>query len=309
MRGRVVLMQRAALGGVLGLALLAAAAPARGQDEPARTLLLLGFEGSDARLVEQVAERLRAALGVQVRVLPERPLPDERDAADRRAQVLPFVAEALELQAGGDTEALERRLRAALRGDRRPYARYLEALLDDAGAARLSAQVLAAQAAQAAGARLEAEGVVGVIGVTDRDMTAGEASFLFGHGDRARRAGVISYHRFHEGAEEEVLVRRAAVQALSTTGVLLGLGRCQRETCARAFPNSLEEHDRKQEAFCAACRPAIDRALPNPLRLPLAAELARVHRALAERPDDVARLLERAALRGEVANWSGALAD
>ncbi|MBX3470766.1 MAG: hypothetical protein KF878_28185 [Planctomycetes bacterium] len=246
---------------VLALLALFGAAPTWAEEAPSRRLLLLGFEGSDARLIGDVAERLRAALGVAVEVLPERPAPDERGAVDLRPQQLPRLAQALGLETTGTPEALERRIRAALKKDRRPEARQAEALVDDACSVRLSAQALANQAAQVAGERLKAEGVVGVVGVTDRDMTAGELNFLFGHAERAARAGVISYVRFRAGARGEALAHRTAVQALSTTGVLLGLGRCQQATCARAFPNSLEEHDRKQEAFCAGCRPTVERAL------------------------------------------------
>ncbi len=239
--------------------------PAR-DDEPAAagrpTLLVFGFQGADARLVESVAGRLRAALDVKVELLTEQPAPDEQGAFDRRAQQLPELARRLNLDPAGSPEAVEERIRAALAGAPPAQAQPVRAIVDEICRVRLNVARLEAQAAAVAGARLRAPGVVGVIAVTHRDLATPELNFVFGHGDRAVRAGVTSYLRFAgEGVRGDALAHRLAVQALSTTGVLLGLGRCEDASCARAFPKNLEEHDRKQERFCDACRARVDAAL------------------------------------------------
>lgn len=236
-------------------------APAPPAATPTRTLLVFAFDGADAALVADAAARAGKVLGVAVEVLPGRPKPDERVLIDRRTPALRKLAEALGLDAGGSPEQLEGRIRGALRGDPRPEARQVEAQLDQPLPPCLAAERLEAQGAELARARLADPAVVGVIGVTERDMTTPGLNFVFGHGDRAARAGVASYVRFGgRDVVRGVVAHRLAVQLLSTTGVLLGLGRCQDPTCVRAFPNDREEHDRKR-AFCAACRPKVEAAL------------------------------------------------
>lgn len=241
----------------------APATPTPATSAATRVLVLVAFEGADPPLVAEVARRVGRALGAGVRVEARdaRLKPDERDAIDHRATRLPEMARSMRLDPGGTLEELEARLRAALRADPRPEVQRYEALVDDACSVRLSVVRLEAQVASLAGDSLRAPGVIGVIGVTNRDISAPDMNFLFGHADRATRAGVISYLRFADGGARDVITHRAAVQALSTTGVLLGLGRCEEVTCARAFPKNLEEHDRKQEQFCAACRRVVDAAL------------------------------------------------
>jgi predicted Zn-dependent protease len=226
------------------------------------TLLVFGFDGADRRLITEVTRRVTTALGPRLRITPiaERPKPDERDLIDKRAEHLPAMARSLQVDPTGSPEQLAARLRAALQADPRPEVRQYEAVLDDICRPRLAVARLEAQAAASAGERLRDPSVLGVVGVTGRDISTPELNFLFGHADRGLRAGVVSYLRFADPTFD-VVAHRAAVQLLSTTGVLLGLGRCEDVTCARAYPKNLAEHDRKQEQFCAACRRVVDAAL------------------------------------------------
>lgn len=237
---------------------------AQAQEPPAaperKTLLVVAFAGADADLVKQTAERLGKALGVAVEVLDARPEPDEAGARDGKAD-LPRLAQQLGLESGGTPEELEKRIRAALKQDKRPEAKQALVIVDELVRKRLSPARLEAQVAGAAGERLRQAGVVGALGVTDRDLAPPDLNFVFGHGDRKLKAGVISSIRFSQGAKPPQLVKRLVVQALSTTGFLLGLDRCQEASCARAFPRSLDEHDKKQEGYCAACKPTVTRAL------------------------------------------------
>jgi len=77
------------------------------------------------------------------------------------------------------------------------------------------------------------------------------------------RAGVMSTLRFELGAKKARLIERAAKQALSSTGFVLGIKRCEGKECARAYPASLEEHDQKPGSLCAVCRENVARRKPR----------------------------------------------
>lgn len=106
-----------------------------------------------------------------------------------------------------------------------------------------------------------------VLGVTDVDLFARDLNFVFGFGRDG--IGLFSYERFLDGAAAEAprLDDRVTKQALSSIGGALGVGRCDDETCVRAFPNSLAEHDRKQLRLCSSCREDFERALGHPVEL------------------------------------------
>jgi predicted Zn-dependent protease len=229
---------------------------------PQRLLFLFSFEGANPKVTVELARRVNTALGGRVRIqaFSGGPKPDETDAIDKRAERLGAIARTMRLDPGGTLAELEARIRAALAADARPEVRRFEGLVDDACSVRLSVARLEAQAATLAGERLRDPNVIGMIGVTNRDMSTPDASFLVGHADAAARVGVISYLRFGDPSGT-VVAHRAAVQLLSTIGGLLGVGACSEVSCARAVPSSLEEHDRKQEQFCATCRRVVDAAL------------------------------------------------
>jgi predicted Zn-dependent protease len=44
------------------------------------------------------------------------------------------------------------------------------------------------------------------------------------------------------------------MQALSSVGLVIGIPRCTSPGCARAYPESLEEQDRKDDKLCYECR-------------------------------------------------------
>jgi predicted Zn-dependent protease len=101
---------------------------------------------------------------------------------------------------------------------------------------------------------------VGVVGVTAMDLYAGNLNFLFGSAQEG--AGVMSLARFDErGLPREALLARATKQAFSTTGFVLGVPRCSTAACARAYPHSLEELERKGHSLCGECMDRVDRVL------------------------------------------------
>jgi predicted Zn-dependent protease len=100
---------------------------------------------------------------------------------------------------------------------------------------------------------------VSYMGVANVDAYWHDSNFIFGVGLIGRGYGVITYRRFTADFNEETpkqqrLVSRTLKQALSTAGFMYGIERCSNPTCARAYPNSLPEHDAKSTKLCATCR-------------------------------------------------------
>jgi predicted Zn-dependent protease len=94
---------------------------------------------------------------------------------------------------------------------------------------------------------------LGILGVTGYDIYEKDYNFLFGWAQK--KLGIISYARFLLGKPtNEQFEKRTIMQALSSAGFVIGIPRCTNPTCARAYPNSLEEQDRKDDKLCNECR-------------------------------------------------------
>jgi len=94
---------------------------------------------------------------------------------------------------------------------------------------------------------------LGILGVTSNDIYENDYNFLFGWARKGM--GVISYARFLLGnPTDEQFEKRTVMQALSSAGFVIGIPRCTNPTCARAYPNSLDEQDRKDDKLCNECR-------------------------------------------------------
>lgn len=99
----------------------------------------------------------------------------------------------------------------------------------------------------------------GYLAITKLDLYANQSRFVFGLAGMGANCGVLSYRRYtsailDEPPDRDRLKQRTLKQALSTTGLLFGLSRCTSPTCARAYANSLPEHDAKQLKLCSACQ-------------------------------------------------------
>jgi predicted Zn-dependent protease len=99
----------------------------------------------------------------------------------------------------------------------------------------------------------------GYLGITKLDLYANQSRYVFGLAAQGGNCGVLSYRRYtsailNEPPDRERLKQRTLKQALSSTGLLFGLPRCTDPTCARAYANSLPEHDAKQLKLCSACQ-------------------------------------------------------
>ena len=137
-----------------------------------------------------------------------------------------------------------------------------------------------------------ARGFTHVVGVTGRDIFARQTNFLFSWqgGDERGGMGVLSAYRFAVAIPDYyepaiVATRRVALQALSTTGSMLGLPRPTNPECPLAYPNGLREFQQKRLRLCESDVQRRDELLerrggsPVPFGEQRAEEIARVHRA------------------------------
>ena len=94
---------------------------------------------------------------------------------------------------------------------------------------------------------------LGLLVVVPYDIYTKDYNFLFGW--NGNDVAVMSYNRFIRGNQElTVKIKRIVMQGLSSVGFLIGIPRCTVDTCARAYPHSLEEHDAKDDALCNECK-------------------------------------------------------
>lgn len=96
---------------------------------------------------------------------------------------------------------------------------------------------------------------LGILGITKQDIYENDYNFLFGWAQK--KWGVISYARFMLGdpvPTDEQFEKRAIIQSLSSVGFVVGIPRPTNPNCARAYPNSLAEMDRKSMELCDECK-------------------------------------------------------
>ena len=94
----------------------------------------------------------------------------------------------------------------------------------------------------------------GVLAVTSKDIYSGEDNNNFLFGLASKNVAVMSLNRFIKFTDEKsIAMKRSVMQAFSSIGHVLGIPRCSTPLCARAYPNSLEEQDRKNDVLCPTC--------------------------------------------------------
>jgi predicted Zn-dependent protease len=96
---------------------------------------------------------------------------------------------------------------------------------------------------------------LGILGITKQDIYENDYNFLFGWAQK--KWGVISYARFLLGdpaPTDEQFEKRTIIQSLSSVGFVIGIPRPTNPNCARAYPNSLAEMDRKSMELCDECK-------------------------------------------------------
>ena len=109
-----------------------------------------------------------------------------------------------------------------------------------------------------------------VLGITPCDLFGGTSNYLFGAASTGKFLGVVSLHRFRaafndEAPKRERFTERLLKQSLSTIGFMLGVPRCNTPECARAYPQSIAEHDQKPATLCPTCRAGFEAALGQKL--------------------------------------------
>ena len=101
------------------------------------------------------------------------------------------------------------------------------------------------------------------IAITDYDMFAGTANFIFSQQDYDADMGVISSYMFEITLpavnESDILLgRRIGIQFLSTVGQLFGSDRPTRAECPLAYPHSIDEFTRKNSKLCDETQSDVD---------------------------------------------------
>ena len=91
-----------------------------------------------------------------------------------------------------------------------------------------------------------------VLGITQRDLYAGNLNFIFGIAS-PRGACIVSTARLAIGADDAVFRARLLKEAMHELGHTLGLGHCADPACVMHFSNSLADTDRKGVACCERC--------------------------------------------------------
>jgi predicted Zn-dependent protease len=102
------------------------------------------------------------------------------------------------------------------------------------------------------------------LGITGYDIYAPDTNFVFGSSGLGH--AIMSYHRFsgkfsNTTQNRPRLVKRTVKQAVSSAFFMLSIQRCNSPMCMRAYSNTLEEHDAKQDTLCSWCQRQLDEKL------------------------------------------------
>lgn len=95
------------------------------------------------------------------------------------------------------------------------------------------------------------------LGVTDADLYADGLTFVFGQAEMPGQWAIISLHRLALNGgrgDDDLLYRRALIEAVHEVGHTLGLAHCPDPGCVMHFSSGLEDTDRKGPELCAVCR-------------------------------------------------------
>ena len=245
---------------------------------PDHTLYILPLGEAEAVIVGAIARRIAEEFGVGTATLDPSPVPAEPSRAPLmllastvfddlvRGASRADLAEAA-ARAGVSLKELETHagrvafIRAHLRGASRDR---FEALLASLPEVQYDGEKILQALSRAHSRILRGPRTLGLLGVMAEDIFAGGTNFVFGLA--GPRCGLLSYVRFFAApppgvSPEAALVKRAVMQAFSSAGMIIGIPRCTSPSCARAYPHSLAEHDRKEERICTECRARLEARL------------------------------------------------
>lgn len=105
-----------------------------------------------------------------------------------------------------------------------------------------------------------------LIGFTGHDLFIPVLTFVFGHAQLGGRVAVVSLARLRQEfygfqPDEEVLLDRAAKEALHETGHTFGLVHCPDRSCAMALSTSIRQVDEKRAGLCSRCAAQFSRGV------------------------------------------------
>jgi archaemetzincin len=96
-------------------------------------------------------------------------------------------------------------------------------------------------------------GALMVLGVVDVDLFVPDSQFVYGEADRESKSGVFSTFRL-KTENQDLLKRRAIVEAVHQAGHLVGLSYCEDVRCTMFFATSITDCDRRNLGLCNNCR-------------------------------------------------------
>ena len=105
-----------------------------------------------------------------------------------------------------------------------------------------------------------------LLALTERDLFVPVLTFVFGQAQLAGRVAVVSLARLRQefyglAPNREVLLERAAKEALHETGHTFGLVHCADRSCAMSLATNIRHIDEKRDGWCGACAAQLHRAL------------------------------------------------
>jgi archaemetzincin len=105
-----------------------------------------------------------------------------------------------------------------------------------------------------------------LLALTERDLFVPVLTFVFGQAQLAGRVAVVSLARLRQefygmAPNSEVLLERAAKEALHETGHTFGLVHCADRSCAMSLATNVRHIDEKRDGWCGACAGQLHRAL------------------------------------------------
>ena len=235
---------------------------------PDQKLYIVKYKGVNPIFIQAVASRIFQEYGFQVEVLKNNLKPDAKNLRNGHQRYYDWVIDNVKNKIGpGKYEQLLAELGIAKKNNE--TLKYKEAIVkamvlrepDGKGLWKeiqanikdqYDADILLQQIEQKFKKKLAQKNIIGILGITAEDIYSDDYNFLFGNAKP--RVGVISYSRFYSvDTPLNTVIKRTVMQAFSSTGFIIGIPRCTTPTCARAYPHSLEEHDRKEDKLCREC--------------------------------------------------------
>jgi len=106
-----------------------------------------------------------------------------------------------------------------------------------------------------------------LLGVTEADLYASSMNFVFGEAHPLWGVAVVSLRRLRPGQNGEavngqLLLERAAKEAVHELGHALELPHCSDPSCVMFFSNSISDTDFKGLEYCRRCKAVLNRKLP-----------------------------------------------